>query len=244
MKNIKRYNQLFENNQELTQEQKDWLDRCTKGSWSVGLNGLVYINGDFDCSYMGLEDFKGVRFGRVNLNFNCSNNKLESLEGAPERVIGNFNCASNLLKSLEYSPKSVGGSFNCSNNDLTSLKGAPERINRSLNCAKNKLTSFKDAPQQIAGDLYCFDNKISSLDGIPKKVSGELYATSNPISEKSIEKVLNKLRVEVRHLERAVAEVWEDLPEEDQAYLAKHNPDLTDEEKRIYRAMELNMKRR
>jgi hypothetical protein len=47
-----------------------------------------------------------------------------------------------------------------------------------------------------------------------------------------------------RTIEVAVHSLWEDTPDEDRIYLAKHHPDLTDDEKRIYRAMELNMKRR
>ena len=50
---------------------------------------------DFSCTGQGLTDFKGVRFGEVGGNFNCSNNELTSLEGAPQRVGGYFDCHDN-----------------------------------------------------------------------------------------------------------------------------------------------------
>ena len=39
---------------------------------------------------------------------------------------GDFNCYNNKLTTLEGAPSSVGGDFSCSfNNNLTSLEGAP-----------------------------------------------------------------------------------------------------------------------
>ena len=70
MRHIKEYNQLFESTQELTQEQKDWLDKCTRGSWVVNpQTGLVDVNGNFFCGEQDLDSFKGVRFGTVSGHF-------------------------------------------------------------------------------------------------------------------------------------------------------------------------------
>ena len=114
---------------ELTPEQKDWLDRCAKGRWQFNpQTGLVDVAGRFDCSGQELDSFKGVRFGHVSGNFWCDNNKLTSLEGAPQSVDGYFDCSANKLTSLEGAPQSVGGSFYCYNNKLTSLKGFPMEI--------------------------------------------------------------------------------------------------------------------
>ena len=78
MRHIKRYTQLFENTQELTQEQKDWLDKCSTNHWRGGkwkLNpktGLVDVSGNFFCEEQKLKDFKGVRFGHISGDFYCS----------------------------------------------------------------------------------------------------------------------------------------------------------------------------
>ena len=272
MKNLKRYSQLFENTQELTQEQKDWLDKCTKGTWSVNpRTGLVDVDGDFHCSDMGLNDLKGVRFGKVTGNFWCSRNNLTSLAGCPQEVGGTFNCYGNELSTLDGSPKKVtmtfdcsenelvslkgisgviGGSFYCHRNNLTSLEGLPDnlKIGGDFDCSKNKLKSFKGASNLVVKNLDCSDNNLTSLDGAPVAMS-QIIASGNPISRGMITGVLTLTRYgKMRRgygktIEEAVHLLWEDTPEEDKIYLAKHHPTLPEDEKNIYRAMEINMKR-
>ena len=110
MKHIK----LFEafSTQSLTEDQINWLDKCVRRSWSLNpLTGLVDVDGDFYCVGQGLKDFKGVAFGHVGRHFDCRDNQLTSLEGAPQTVGGYFSCISNQLTSLEGAPQTVGGNF-------------------------------------------------------------------------------------------------------------------------------------
>ena len=196
MKHIKRYTQLFESVQELSQEQQDWLDKCSKGSWNLNpKTGLVDVKGDFDCGGQGLDSFKGVRFGTVSGIFSCYKNRLTSLEGGPQ---------------------SVGMHFGCSNNPLTSLKGAP---------------------QSVDGNFYCEDTSLTSLEGAPRKVGGHVHCTGNPISERAIMDVLKRMSGKEISLEQAVKGFWRYIPEEDRLYLAKHNPNLSPEDKRGYEAL-------
>jgi len=202
MRHIKEFNQLFESQQELTLEQKDWLDKCTKGTYSFNpKTGLVDVDESFNCSRQGLTDFKGVRFGYVSGSFICFSNRLTSLEGAPRRVKEYFNCGNNQLTSLDGAPQSVGGSFDCSNNFLISLEGAPQ------------------------------------------KVGGEFYFFKNPISNEIVIRVLRKMSDDGITLEQAVSDLWNDIPEEDRIYLAKHHPDLPPEEKKEYMTLERYKKR-
>ncbi len=60
---------------------------------TVNVTGYVYL-GDMDL------DRLPVRFGAVSRHFNCSKNRLTSLEGAPSSVGGNFYCHTNRLTSL------------------------------------------------------------------------------------------------------------------------------------------------
>ena len=114
MKYIRDY-KLFESSNGLTDEQRKFLDRIAHGRWSVNSEGLVDVLGYFYCSNEGLEDFLGIRFGKVSGDFLCNFNQLRTLEG---------------------SPREVGGYFNCSRNPLISLEGAPEVINHVF-CFKN-----------------------------------------------------------------------------------------------------------
>jgi hypothetical protein len=138
MKHVK----LFEafSTQSLTEDQIEWLDRCTTGKWSLNhTTGLIDV-GSFNCYQQDLTDFKGVAFGHVSGSFSCYNNRLTSLEGAPQTVDGYFLCAENRLTDLKGAPQTVGGGFTCHGNQLTSLEGAP---------------------QTVKGDFYCDNNPVS-----------------------------------------------------------------------------------
>ena len=119
---------LFENSDGLTDEQRKFLDKYTYGTWSVNREGLVDVQGSFLCGGQELEDFLGIRFGKVSGNFWCDGNQLRTLEGSPREVSGSFWCSRNQLRTLEGSPRKVDVSFYCSRNPLISLEGAPEMI--------------------------------------------------------------------------------------------------------------------
>jgi hypothetical protein len=204
MRHIKTFS-LFESVQILTQRQKNFLDKYTKGgSWSLNPStGLVDLQGDFNCSREGLNDLLGIRFGEAPWNFYCNGNSLTSLEGAPQTVGGDFycynneltslvgspqtvggefECAGNKLTSLEGAPQTVGGDFYCYNNELTSLVGSPQTVGGEFECAGNKLTSLEGAPQTVGGDFYCVDNKLTSLVGAPQTVGGDFYCNNNRLT--------------------------------------------------------------
>ena len=240
MRHIKRYTQLFENQQELSQEQRDWLNKCTDGSWVLNpKTGLVDVSGRFYCYGKNLDSFKGVRFGHISGDFDCARNRLTSLEGAPQSVNGRFDCTSNRLTSLEGAPQRVGGDFYCHNNSLTSLEGAPQRVGGDFACSDNPLTSLKGAPQSVDGHFYCEDTSLTSLEGAPQKVGGYVHCTGNPIpiSQETIRRVLKRMSDKEITLEQAVKGCWRYIPEEDRLYLAKHHPGLSQDEKRGYAAL-------
>ena len=130
----------------LTAEQEAWLNECCKKSigikgsvgsstWSADNLGYVTVKGSFDCSGMQLTDFKGVKFQLVIGDFECNNNNLTSLEGAPKKVTGGFQCMNNNLTSLKGAPTYVGMEFSCHGNNLTSLEGVPQQIGgKCINC--------------------------------------------------------------------------------------------------------------
>jgi hypothetical protein len=170
MKYLKTYG-LFEAKAGLTEEQEAFLNQFTNGTWSYDpATGLVDVKGDFHCSHEKLEDFKGVRFGKVNGRFKCDKNKLTSLEGAPQVVGGHFECWSNELTSLEGSPQRVGGNFECWSNELTSLKGAPQKVDGDFNCSYNSLTSLEGAPKEVGRNFVCVNKSLKSLAGAPQEV--------------------------------------------------------------------------
>jgi hypothetical protein len=256
MRHVKKYKELFEAQTELTPEQIEWLDECTSGSWTLNpQTGLVDVNGDLYCDHQSLPDFKGVRFGVVVGDFDCSNNQLTSLKGAPQSV-RDFACPNNQITSLEGSPQSVRD-FACFNNQLTSLKGAPQSVRdfacpnnqltslegapqsvRNFDCRDNKLTSLEGAPQRVEGYFDCSNNQLTSLKGAPKNVRMSLYCYDNPVSE-SVLKALYKKMQSGMSWSDAVAEEWDYSieSEEDKILLAPHNLNLSPEDAKGYQAL-------
>ena len=106
---------LFESSDSLTDEQRRFLDKNTSGTWSVNSKGLVDVEGSFWSQNQGLEDFLGIRFGKVSGDFWCGNNQLRTLEGSPNELSGDFSCSCNPLISLQGAPEVIKHNFRFEN---------------------------------------------------------------------------------------------------------------------------------
>jgi hypothetical protein len=100
----------------------------------------------------------------------------------------------------------------------------------------------------VGRDFGCNDNQVTTLEGAPQTVGGYLYCSGNPISEIAITNVIRRMSDRNVSLEQAVSYrwktgEWDEIPETDKPYLAKHNPDLTPEERKEYAALERLKKR-
>lgn len=123
---------------------------------------LVDVEGDVDLSYQNLIDdditnLHRIKFNIVRGNFNCSNNKLSSLNFCPKHVDGDFNCSDNCLTSLENAPEYVGGDFKCSGNNISDITNLPTKY--------------------IGGDFYAYGagNTFEITDELRKIVKGDIY---------------------------------------------------------------------
>jgi len=122
----------------------------------------------------------------VGLGFNCSCNKLESLEYAPEVV--NFKEKDEDLTRWGGQLYDDSVSFDCGDNLLTSLENCPVVRKGSILCRRNKIKSLKGIQSEINGSLDCSENELSSFDYLPK-IGNWFYADSNlfqDINEKEI----------------------------------------------------------
>ena len=142
-------------------------------------HGFV-IKGNLDLSVMDLAELPDMSSITIMGNFDCENNQLTSLTGAPKSVGGNFKCRNNQLTSLTGAPKSVRLAFDCENNQLTSLTGAPESVGH-FDCRNNQLTSLTGAPARVGGVFNCSNNQLTSLTGAPESV-GIFDCSSNQLT--------------------------------------------------------------
>lgn len=87
---------------------------------------------------------------KVLRSFDCSDNKLTTLEGAPEWVGNNCWIERNRLISLEWFPKYVGGrKIILYDNQLKNLIGLPKEFEMSLDISGNPLESLEGIPKKL-----------------------------------------------------------------------------------------------
>ena len=85
-----------------------------------------HISGDFMCGGNKLSNLSGAP-ASVGRDFVCSYNQISSLSDAPSSA-GNFDCSNNKITSLNGIKIDVDGIFDCSNNKITSLVGIEKQI--------------------------------------------------------------------------------------------------------------------
>ena len=133
-------------------------------------------------------DFDSNGFLNVHQSVNLASSKLTSLPFKFGKVSGDFNCFDNNLASLEGAPREVGGDFNCSYNELASLEGAPFKVGGSFYCYDNNLHSLEGAPREVGGDFGCAFNLTRFTIEDVKKVS----KVGGPIHESGLPKLRGK----------------------------------------------------
>ena len=131
-----KYLKLFENHQSETEVAKIFKEYGIK-YWSLNSDALVDVDASIILCGENLTKLP-VKFGTVKLDFDCDNNQLTTLEGAPNTVGGHFDCSLNQLTSLEFAPKKVRNYFDCRDNNIRSFEGL---VN-------------------IDGDFYCHGNPV------------------------------------------------------------------------------------
>ena len=170
----------------LLNDTSDMVGYTVKKDLTVNIDGNLFLT-DMDIKVIP------IQFGIVTRHFDCSENRLKSLEGSPKEVGGIFWCYGNDLISLKGAPEKVGGDFYCPDNDLTSLEGAPEKVGGNFICSDNNLTSLKGAPEKVGGSFHCSDNDLTSLKGAPKEVEGNFICGNNEVqfTEEDVRNVSN-----------------------------------------------------
>jgi hypothetical protein len=149
-------------------------------NYTINTDGTVGVYGDVNLYGKGLKNLP-LNFGRVTGYFDCGNNQLTTLEGAPKEVDGNFDCSNNQLITLEGAPKEVGGNFYCYLSQLTTLEGSPKEVGGDFDCGRNQLTTLEGSPKEVGGNFFCNNNQLTTSEGAPKEVGGGFYFDGNPL---------------------------------------------------------------
>ena len=150
-------------------------------NYTINDNYSVDVDGNISFYLSGLSKLP-FKFNVVSGYFDCSKNKLTTLEGSPKKVGGSFWCHHNQLTTLEGGPTYVGSEFDCSHNKLITLEGSPKKVVGHFRCSENKLTTLKGGPKSVGGNFSCTGNQLTTLEGSPKKVGGSFYCLFNKLT--------------------------------------------------------------
>lgn len=149
-------------------------DICAKykiENYTINEDDSIDVNGNVDLSLKRLTKLP-LKFRNVYGHFYCHQNKLTTLEGAPEYITGHFFCHQNKLTTLKGGPKKVGRTYYCALNKLITLEGAAETVGDGFDCEKNELISLKGSPKSIGWTFNCSYNNLTSLEGVTENVVG------------------------------------------------------------------------
>ena len=134
-----KYLKLFEN---FDQSEIDKI--CKKynfQNYTINPDGSIDVD---DNVWLGKEKLTKLplKFNRVTGSFNCINNQLTTLDGAPKEVGGDFICYGNKLTDLKGGPKYIDGDYDCSYNYLTTLDGVAEYGVNEFECGMNPINDL------------------------------------------------------------------------------------------------------
>lgn len=166
---------------------EDDTDEC---DFTINRCGLVSlkgtpreVRGTFDCSNNWLTDLKDCP--EYAMWFDCSGNRLKTLDGAENLVTSSFNCSDNEdLQSLVGGPKKLEGDphYICRNCDLRSLEGICQTSLQNFDCSENKwLSTLKYIPY-VSEDITARDCGLITLYHVKETGSG-IYYSGNPCTE-------------------------------------------------------------
>jgi hypothetical protein len=139
---------------------KDWCDELNITNYRINEDGTVDVSNNGVGLYQIDIDIIPIQFGIVGGYFNCTFNRLKSLDGSPRKVFGEFFCDYNDLTSLKGSPDWIDGVFSCTYNTLKSLEGGPGKVRSDYICSNNMIDTLEFMPSVVHGKFDCSDNPI------------------------------------------------------------------------------------
>jgi Leucine-rich repeat (LRR) protein len=137
-------------------------------------------------SYSSIIDITGIKDFSLLSNFNCSNNKINSLDLSMNAFLVSLNCSNNLIISILMSDKRTLKYLNCSNNNLSAFDVRKNDSLTNLICYNNKIDSLDvyKAPNLI--ELDCSDNILKNVDVSKNASLTKLNCSNNLISSLNV----------------------------------------------------------
>jgi hypothetical protein len=146
------------------------LDYLGVENYVINEDNSVDVFSNVDISQRGLKKLP-VKFNKIEGDFDCTCNSLNTLVNSPLEVSGFFDCSINKLYSLIRGPEIVKGGYYCSDNLLEDLQGFPLTCLSFFNAERNRLKTLKGSPMILeCDDFNVSQNELVDLVGAPKRV--------------------------------------------------------------------------
>ena len=129
-----KYLRLFESFEDI----KEICKKYSITNYTINQDGSIDVNEYVDLSNKGLTKLP-LKFNKINGIFNCSWNKLTTLEGSPVEVNSSFFCNNNQLTSFEFAPKIIRGRFDCRRNNIKTFEYFPNYVKNNFHCDGNTI---------------------------------------------------------------------------------------------------------
>ena len=107
-------------------------------NYNINKDGSIDVDKNVSLWFRRLKKIP-LKFNKINGRFDCSNNRLTTLEGSPIEVNGNFLCYNNKLTSFKFAPKIIRGEFNCNCNNIKSFEYFPNFVKEDFECYANPI---------------------------------------------------------------------------------------------------------
>lgn len=147
-------------------------------------DGTLLVTGDINLARRGLSALPDLSMVEVTGNFDCAQNALSSLKGAPYAVQGDVHCNNNKLTTLVGGPRIVGGDYLAFFNTLVTLRGAPASVGKSFSCRSNHLRNLLHGPAAVGAAYDCSENpQLADLRGAPADVPVNFRATGGALED-------------------------------------------------------------
>ena len=140
------------------------------------------------CSGCNIESFKGIEYFTALEYFECTANKLTSLDVSKNTELTYLDCANNRLTSLDVSKNTKLTYLNCGMNDLISLDVRKNTKLTHLECYNNKFKALDVSKNTALEHLKCGQNLLTSLDVSKNTALTELDCLWNGLSKLDLSK--------------------------------------------------------
>ena len=140
-------------------------------------------SGTLDVNSKNIANTKGLEFFVNIASFNCSKNKLTSLDVSKNTMLKELLCSDNQITALDVSKNTALEILDCGYNQLTSLDVSMNTAMKKLICDKNQINALDISKNTLLTGLFCRNNQLTKLDVSKNTTLTYFWCESNQLAD-------------------------------------------------------------